>query len=177
MGEAEMGRFLTFLPILLVLAAQPAFSADTGEPAAKAINACLASYDAAAMQKKADGAPLKGATSYCTDKFFESCAEGRGWTQMAMNDCQAEAASYWKGEVAARTDKVRALGSPEIDQWLERSAGSFDAYRKDRCDRFDMAEGTMYAAIKWGCETDMQRERAEDLDDFLGNEPLIIKPE
>ena len=172
-----MGRFLTFLPILLVLAAGPAFSADAADPATTAINACLASYDAAAMQKKADGAPLKGAGSYCTDKFFEACAGAHGWTQMAMNDCQAEAASYWKGEVAARTEKVRALGSPEIDHWLEKSAESWDAYRKDRCDRFDMAEGTMYAAIKWGCETDMQRERAEDLSDFLGSEPLIMKPE
>ncbi|MAB14615.1 MAG: hypothetical protein CMI59_12015 [Parvibaculum sp.] len=177
MGEAEMGRFLTFLPMLLVLAAGPGFSADAGDPAAKAIEGCLASYDAAAMQEKADGAPLKGATSYCTDKFFEACAEGRGWTQSAMNECQGEATGYWMGQVRQRMAAVKALGSPEIDKWLEESAASFEAYRKVRCDRFDMTQGTMYVAIKEGCETDMARERAEDLDDFLGSEPLIAKPE
>lgn len=172
-----MGRFLIFLSILLGLAAGPAFSADTGEPAASAIDGCLASYDAAAMQKKADGAPLKGATSYCTDKFFEACAEARGWTQAAMNACQGQATGYWQAEVKRRTAAVKALGSPEIDRWLEKSAASFDAYRADRCGRFDMAQGTMYVAIEEGCETEMARERAEDLSDFLGSEPLIMKPE
>lgn len=172
-----MGRFLIFLPMLLVLAAGLGGSADAGDPAAQAIQGCLASYDAAAMRKKADGAPLKGATSYCTDKFFEACAEARGWTQAAMNECQGEATDYWLAEVKRRTAAVKALGSPEIDRWLEESAARFEAYRKVRCDRFDMTQGTMYVAIKEGCETDMARERAEDLGDFLGNEPLIAKPE
>jgi len=35
----------------------------------------------------------------------------------------------------------------------------------------------MYALIKEGCETEMQLERAQDLADFLGSEPLIMKPE
>ena len=173
-----MGRFLTLLPaagFLVAGMAFPARAAETG--AAKAIDACLASYDAEAMQEKADGAPLKGATGYCTDKFFETCAEAHGWTQTAMNDCQGEATDYWKAQVGRRMEKVRALGSPEIDQWLEKSEASWDAYRVDRCDRFDMAEGTMYALIKEGCETEMQLERAQDLADFLGSEPLIMKPE
>lgn len=172
-----MGRFLMFLPVALGLAASPAFSAEADDQAAAAIGACLASYDAAAMREKADGAPLKGATSYCTDKFFEACAEARGWTQAAMTECQGEAAGYWQAEVGRRTAAAKALGSSEIDRWLEVSAASFETYRRDRCGRFDMAEGSMYAAIREGCETDMARERAEDLDDFLGSEPLIMKPE
>ena len=173
-----MGRFLTFLAALgLVMARMAVPAGASGPAAAKEIEGCLASYDAAAMQEKAEGAPLKGATSYCTDKFFEACSEAKGWTQAAMNECQGQATAYWRAQVAGRVTKVRALASPEIDRWLEKSAGSFDAYRKDRCDRFDMAQGTMYAVIKEGCETEMQRQRAEDLDDFLGSEPLIMTPE
>ncbi|PKP68128.1 MAG: hypothetical protein CVT83_06555 [Alphaproteobacteria bacterium HGW-Alphaproteobacteria-5] len=110
----------------------------------------------------------------CGDRFFVRCAEAGDWTTLAMLTCQGEVRDYWESAAAAREDAVIAKEDQRLTDWVEASGAAYEAYREARCARFRLPTGTMYGPILVGCQSEMARERAEDLADFLGDEPLIV---
>ncbi|MCW5724182.1 MAG: DUF1311 domain-containing protein [Maricaulaceae bacterium] len=114
-----------------------------------------------------------GVADGCNVGFFTDCAEAGGWTTHATIQCDGAAGAYWQTVVDAREAALRALGG-EPAAWTARSRAAWESYREARCARFLLAQGTMYLQMHAGCLTQMTLERAEDLAEFAGDEPLIL---
>lgn len=110
----------------------------------------------------------------CGDKYFMQCAEAGIWTTLAMNFCQGAVRDYWEGVVVEREEAVISIDNQQLTDWVEASGATHDAYRDARCARFAIPKGTMYGQMLLACQTEMARERAADLADFLGEQPLIV---
>ncbi|PKP78336.1 MAG: hypothetical protein CVT81_04775 [Alphaproteobacteria bacterium HGW-Alphaproteobacteria-3] len=164
MDRGYPGIFLLMLG-LTACAAAAAESPWAAEGQAKAdIEACIA------QAPESEG----NAGRDCGDRFFMRCAEAGDWTTLAMLTCQGEVRDYWESVVAAREEAVIAKEDQRLTDWVAASGATYEAYREARCVRFRIPMGTMYGPMLVGCQSEMARERAEDLADFLGDEPLIV---
>lgn len=109
----------------------------------------------------------------CGDKYFVQCAEAGDWTTRAMNFCQGAVRDYWDGVVAEREEAVISIDNQQLTDWVEVSRAAHEKHRDATCARFAIPMGTMYGPMLVGCSSEMARERAETLEDFLGEQPLI----
>ncbi|MDX5366216.1 MAG: hypothetical protein LPK88_07255 [Alphaproteobacteria bacterium] len=132
--------------------------------AATEIEACLA----AAPEE--DG----NAARDCGDRYFMQCAEAGTWTTLAMNFCQYEIVEYWDGVVKAREMDIVSKEDQRLTDWVEASRAAYEAHRELTCSRFQIPMGTMYGPMLAACYAQMALERAEVLEDFTGDEPLIV---
>ena len=110
----------------------------------------------------------------CGDKVFVQCAEADNWTTLAMNFCQGAVRDYWDGVVAEREEAVVSIENQQLTDWVEVSRLAYEKHRDATCSRFAIPMGTMYGPMLGGCLSEMARERAEILEDFLGEQPLIV---
>jgi len=129
------------------------------------IEACLV---AASGEEEGD------APRQCSDAYFTDCAERGDWTTHAMNQCQGAALGYWEGVAKARERAVFDIEDQRLTDYVEVSGGAYAAYREARCQRFLLPMGTMYLQMYAACLTETTMERAADLADFLGEQPLIV---
>ena len=102
------------------------------------------------------------------------CAEAGTWTTVAMNFCQYEIIDYWDGVVKAREMEIVSKEDRRLTDWVEASAIAYEKHRELTCSRFQIPMGTMYGPMLAACYAKMALERAEVLEDFTGEEPLIV---
>ncbi|MDO8839738.1 MAG: lysozyme inhibitor LprI family protein [Parvibaculum sp.] len=165
---------LRFLPVLAVFmgfggaaCAEPPDNPWLAEGAAGSlIEACLV---AASSEEEGGDAPRQ-----CSDAYFTACAEQGDWTTHAMNQCQGAALGYWEGVAKARERAVFDIEDQRLTDYVEVSGVAYAAYREARCQRFLLPMGTMYLQMYAACLTETTMERAADLADFLGEQPLIV---
>jgi hypothetical protein len=110
----------------------------------------------------------------CTDRYVTQCAEAGNWTTLAMNFCQYEATGYWDEVVKAREMEIVAKENQRLTDWVEASAIAYEKHRELTCLRFQIPMGTMYGPMLAACYSRMALERASVLEDFIGEEPLIV---
>ena len=110
----------------------------------------------------------------CGDRYFMQCAEAGTWTTVAMNFCQYEIIDYWDGVVKAREMEIVSKEDRRLTDWVEASAIAYEKHRELTCSRFQIPMGTMYGPMLAACYAKMALERAEVLEDFTGEEPLIV---
>ncbi|WP_339831811.1 lysozyme inhibitor LprI family protein [uncultured Parvibaculum sp.] len=165
MGRVYPTIFLMVLGFSLPAAATGNPYLAKGEAGAR-IEACLV----AASGEEAGG----DAPKQCSAAYFAACAEAGDWTTLAMNQCQGAALGYWEKVVEAREDAVIAIEDRRLTDYVEASGVAYAAYRAARCRRFLIPMGTMYRQMHVACLTETAMERAADLADFLGEEPLIV---
>ncbi len=84
------------------------------------------------------------------------------------------ALGYWEGVAKAREQAVFAIDDQRLTDYVEVSGIAWERYREARCQRFLLPMGTMYLQMYAACMTETTMERAADLADFLGDEPLIV---
>lgn len=128
------------------------------------IEACLAAAPAE------DG----NAARDCGDRYFTQCAEAGNWTTLAMNFCQYEVTGYWDEVVKVREMEIVSKEDQRLTDWVEASALAYEKHRELTCSRFQIPMGTMYGPMLAACYARMALERAEVLEDFRGDEPLIV---
>lgn len=156
-----------FLLLLGVSAAAAVENPWLAEGEAKGrIEACLV-----ATSGEEDGGD---APRQCSDAYLTGCAEAGNWTTHAMNQCQGAALGYWEGVAKAREQAVFAIDDQRLTDYAEVSGIAWERYREARCLRFLLPMGTMYLQMYAACLTETTMERAADLADFLGDEPLIV---
>lgn len=110
----------------------------------------------------------------CGDRYFTQCAEAGNWTTLAMNVCQYEVAGYWDEAVKAREMEIVAKENQRLTDWVEASAIAYEKHRELTCSRFQIPMGTLYGPMLAACHAQMALERAAVLEDFIGEEPLIV---
>jgi hypothetical protein len=110
----------------------------------------------------------------CSDLFFMQCAEAGGWTTLAMNFCQYELRDYWEGVATAREAEIVAREDARLTEWVEASAAAYEAHKNITCARFRIPQGTLYGMLLASCHSQMTRERADVLGDFVGEQPVIV---
>jgi hypothetical protein len=156
--------------IVLLLGFSAPVAAQEGNPwlepgkARAEIEACLA----AALEDDGD------AGRDCGDRYFMQCAEAGTWTTLAMNFCQYEIIDYWDGVVKAREIDIVAKEDQRLTDWVEASRAAYETHRELTCSRFQIPMGTMYGPMLAACYAQMALERAEVLEDFTGEQPLIV---
>ena len=165
-----MSRVLPVIFLFLLGVSASAAATDNpylaeGEAEAR-IEACLV---AASGEEEGGDAPKQ-----CSDVYFTACAEAGDWTTHAMNQCQGAALGYWEGVAKAREQAVFAIDDQRLTDYVEVSGIAWERYREARCQRFLLPMGTMYLQMYAACMTETTMERAADLADFLGDEPLIV---
>lgn len=155
---------------LLVLGLSGAAAAMEDNPwlepgrAAAEMEACLAAAPAGEGNAGRD----------CSDKYFTACAEAGNWTTLAMNFCENEVGTYWDEVVGAREMEIVSKEDQRLTDWVEASAIAYERHRELTCSRFQIPMGTMYGPMLAACYSDMALVRARVLEDFLGEEPLIV---
>lgn len=110
----------------------------------------------------------------CGDRYFTQCAEAGNWTTLAMNFCQYEVFGYWDEVVKAREIEIVSKEDQRLTDWVEASSAAYEKHRELTCSRFQIPMGTMYGPMLAACYSQMALERAAVLEDFTGEEPLIV---
>lgn len=155
---------------VLVLGLSGAAQAQEDNPwlepgrAATEIEACLATAP------EEDGNSARD----CGDRYFTQCAEAGNWTTLAMNFCQYEVIGYWDEVVKAREMEIVSKEDQRLTDWVEASSAAYEKHRELTCSRFQIPMGTMYGPMLAACYSQMALERAAVLEDFTGEEPLIV---
>lgn len=116
----------------------------------------------------------RNAARDCGDRYFTQCAEAGNWTTLAMNFCQYEVAGYWDELVKAREIEIVSKEDQRLTDWVEASSAAYEKHRELTCSRFQIPMGTMYGPMLAACYSQMALERASVLEDFTGEEPLIV---